>query len=396
MATSIASLKRLSRLWLPGISVLLRGNHGIGKSAVVYQIAEDLGLPVMERRLSQMSEGDMIGLPWQETLGEAVTDTALDDKMITTLAGIVGVPRTRVTDSFKVTSFAPPDWLAKCAEAPHIIFLDELNRATPEVMQAAFQLVLDRRVGSLKVHPDCRIYAAINTAASYQVNEMDPALLDRFAVVDLEPTVEDWLDWGRGSRGINFMLLDFISQHQGHLEIGIKDKVTPGSITPSRRSWDRLDACLTKAELYTEEGINSPDFFALSASMVGTTTASAFQHFCKSNNFITAEDVLDRWKKTAPRVKKLTQDNRTPELTGLLDRLGAKISVTELTADQMNNYADFTMSLPNELAVKAWCSVAQSKSSEIGLANARKIPQKLSTYFVEIIQKARTAGNVKS
>ena len=43
--------------------VLIRGRHGIGKSTVVYQIAKDLGLPIVERRASQMTEGDLLGLP---------------------------------------------------------------------------------------------------------------------------------------------------------------------------------------------------------------------------------------------------------------------------------------------------------------------------------------------
>ena len=59
--------------------VLLRGRHGIGKSSVIYQYAESLGLPIVERRASQMTEGDLLGLP---TIDEGVT------------------------------SFCPPDWLA--------------------------------------------------------------------------------------------------------------------------------------------------------------------------------------------------------------------------------------------------------------------------------------------
>ena len=43
--------------------VLMRGRHGIGKSQVVYQLAKSLNLPVVERRASQMTEGDLIGLP---------------------------------------------------------------------------------------------------------------------------------------------------------------------------------------------------------------------------------------------------------------------------------------------------------------------------------------------
>ena len=43
--------------------VLLRGRHGIGKSTVVYQYAKNAGLPIVERRASQMTEGDLLGLP---------------------------------------------------------------------------------------------------------------------------------------------------------------------------------------------------------------------------------------------------------------------------------------------------------------------------------------------
>ena len=43
--------------------VLIRGRHGIGKSQVVYQTAKRMGLPVVERRASQMTEGDLMGLP---------------------------------------------------------------------------------------------------------------------------------------------------------------------------------------------------------------------------------------------------------------------------------------------------------------------------------------------
>ena len=45
------------------LPVLLRGRHGVGKSEVVYQIAAARDLPVVERRASQMTEGDLLGLP---------------------------------------------------------------------------------------------------------------------------------------------------------------------------------------------------------------------------------------------------------------------------------------------------------------------------------------------
>ena len=69
--------------------VLLRGRHGIGKSQVVYQIAGSLGLPVIERRASQMTEGDLVGLP--------------------------------STDG-NTTTFNPPDWFKECCNEPRILF----------------------------------------------------------------------------------------------------------------------------------------------------------------------------------------------------------------------------------------------------------------------------------
>ena len=116
------------------ISICIRGPHGIGKSQAVYQLAseENFNLPIIERRLSQMSEGDMIGLP-------------------------------ELSDG--TTRFCPPDWYKECCVKPVVLFLDELNRSTPEIMQAAFQIVLDRELNGWKLHPETRIFTAINISA---------------------------------------------------------------------------------------------------------------------------------------------------------------------------------------------------------------------------------------
>ena len=87
--------------------VLLRGRHGIGKSTVVYQFADKIGRPVVERRASQMTEGDLVGLPIVE--GNS-------------------------------TRFNPPDWFKTACDEPVILFLDEVDRATPEVRQGLFEL----------------------------------------------------------------------------------------------------------------------------------------------------------------------------------------------------------------------------------------------------------------
>ena len=87
--------------------ILIRGRHGIGKSTIVYQIAEQRGLPVVERRASQMTEGDLLGLPKVEG---------------------------------GVTQWLAPEWLHTACNEPVVLFLDEVDRATMEVRQGIFEL----------------------------------------------------------------------------------------------------------------------------------------------------------------------------------------------------------------------------------------------------------------
>lgn len=64
-----------------------------------------------------------------------------------------------------------------------ILFLDEINRANPLVLQALFQLVLDRRIDEFVLLPGWGIVSACNFGDEYSVSEMDPALLDRFTII---------------------------------------------------------------------------------------------------------------------------------------------------------------------------------------------------------------------
>jgi MoxR-like ATPase len=196
-------------------AVLLRGPHGIGKSAVPAGVSKTSGKRLLDVRLSLFTEGDLVGVPDHERI-----------------------------KSTGVTSFAPPDWLHAACNEPVVLFLDEINRATPGVQNSAFQLVLDREVKGWRLHPETLVFAAINDSPEYNVNEMDPALLDRFVTYDLVPTHKDWLVWAV-EEGLDELLVDFIRQHPEHLRP--TKAVEPGSITPTQRSWARLAKTLSDA-----------------------------------------------------------------------------------------------------------------------------------------------------
>ena len=315
------------------LPVMIRGRHGVGKSEVVYQTARILGLPVVERRASQMTEGDLIGLP--KTDGD-------------------------------VTSFCPPDWFQEACDKPVVLFFDEVDRAVNEVRQGLFELTDSRKLFGKAIHPDTVIIAAVNGGehgSQYQVGEMDPAELDRWTVFDVEPTVEDWLDWGKDN--VDGLIWDFVNQNRSHLDHG--EDFEPNKVYPSRRSWKRLNDCLVNAGLLTPESKGDANVYHLSAAFVGMEAAVAFNDFAQNyERQVTIEMILDDGQ-----VAK-TSDFGINEHCALIEKMEASDTFKEeVDENQIQNLADYFVTLPSEAAMKLWTVLGKGDNANvIGLHKA--------------------------
>ncbi|MCP2288876.1 AAA family ATPase [Nocardia amikacinitolerans] len=135
------------------LPVLLWGEPGIGKTAALMQLAETLELPLTTVIASVHEPSDFSGLP-------IVGDDPAEH----------GVP------------MAPPDWAVRLVKAGRgLLFLDELSTAPPAVQAALLRLVLERRIGALKLPPGVRIVAAANPRSSAADGwELSPPLANRF------------------------------------------------------------------------------------------------------------------------------------------------------------------------------------------------------------------------
>ncbi|MFE9816032.1 MoxR family ATPase [Streptomyces sp. NBC_00236] len=135
------------------LPVLLWGEPGIGKSAALTQLAESLDLPLTTVIASVHEPSDFSGLP-------IVGDDPAEQ----------GVP------------MAPPDWAVRLVRAGRgLLFLDELSTAPPAVQAALLRLVLERRIGALRLPPGVRIVAAANPRSSAADGwELSPPLANRF------------------------------------------------------------------------------------------------------------------------------------------------------------------------------------------------------------------------
>lgn len=327
----------------PDIAVLAKGPTGIGKSHIVHQVGKRLNMEVVDRRLSYMTEGDLIGLP-------------------------------ELVDG--VTRFAPVDWFIRACNEPVILFFDELNRATIEVQQCAFQIVLDRELNGHKLHPKTRVYAAINEGSDYQVTEMDPALLRRFWSISLEPTTQDWLEWAKSTGKIDQLIVSFIEKYPARLRhIG---DMEPGTVYPNPASWARLNDALNYANLKpTKKCGNDYDdlMFSMSLGFIGEPTSIAFNEFVKNYEFrFNPEDVLDNYGDLSDKIDALTNDRKND----LLSMITAHMANNDITVTQSNNVTDFVKKCSDEIIVNFMNMVLETKH----LSNIKKIHKNLGTNIV--------------
>jgi MoxR-like ATPase len=185
--------------------VMLWGPPGVGKSQMVAQTAAKHSVPIIDIRLSQMEPSDLRGIPF----------------------------RTNGHVEWAVPALLPD--LQR--HGPRgILFLDEINSAPPAVSAAAYQLILDRRLGEYEVPEGWAIFAAGNRQGDRGVTYSMPApLANRFSHFDVETNLDDWVSWAYRS-GIDERIIGFL-RFRPELLFDFDPAHNPVAF-PSPRSWE--------------------------------------------------------------------------------------------------------------------------------------------------------------
>ena len=149
--------------------IFIWGPPGIGKSDIVHQIGETINAYVIDVRLSLWEPTDIKGIPYY---------AANDNAMV--WAAPAELPNEEFAKKHKYI----------------ILFLDEMNSAAPAVQAAAYQLILNRRVGQYKLPDNVLIVAAGNREADKGVTYRMPApLANRFVHLEMAVSFDDWFQW---------------------------------------------------------------------------------------------------------------------------------------------------------------------------------------------------------
>lgn len=231
--------------------VMLWGPPGAGKSDVVRQIATDMKFELRDVRLSLLDPIDLKGFP-------------------------------TIDAAKKQMKWLPADFLP--TKGKGILFLDEINAAPQAVQAAAYQLILNRKIGEYELPAGWSVLAAGNRAGDRSVvHAMPAALANRFVHLDFDVSVDDWNHWAMDNE-IHLDVRAFIRFRPSLLHRF--DATTNPRAFPTPRSWAFVN------DVY-KQNLSADDEFELIKGTVGEGAAAEFSGFVRQiKDLPTVDQVL--------------------------------------------------------------------------------------------------------
>ncbi len=307
------------------VPICLVGDAGIGKSEIVNQAAKESGMKCIDLRLSQMEPGDLIGIP-------------------------------RPDNDTKKTVWLKPDWFPN-EDEQCVIFLDELNRAQVEARQCIFQLLTDWKLHTHTLNKkNMVLVAAINQSdkTQYQVDELDPAMVNRMCFIKVEAHIDDWLTWAKMNK-VNDVIIKFLAVNHSLLS-----QPSEQGPFPSGRSWVRLSSIMSIIE---------PEmYYPVAVGLVGESSALAFKKFLDKEYVkpVGGKEILDDYDGVKGKLKNQSNDAMYATITDL--------------AATLSSIVETTGSLSNSM-IKNLEKITGDIGPEYIVALVKKLPQKAVTIF---------------
>ncbi len=196
--------------------VMLWGPPGVGKSDLINQVGTRHDVHVIDIRLSQMEPSDLRGIPFRDAENGHKVEWAIPSML--------------------------PN--AETHGPKGILFLDEITSAVPSVSAAAYQLILDRRLGDYRVPDGWAIFAAGNRQGDRGVTYTMPSpLANRFSHYDVDVNLDDWVSWAYNN-DISEKIIAFL-RFRPDLLFDFDPAHNPVAF-PSPRSWQFAHQALIK------------------------------------------------------------------------------------------------------------------------------------------------------
>ena len=227
--------------------LMIHSSPGIGKSSICEQVATELGIEFKNLKLAEIESVDLKGLP-------------------------------SVNNDTHEMTWNTPDFWPKDPNSKGIILLDELNSCDNSTQVAAYEIILERRLGdSYKLPNGWYVCAAGNLTTDRAVaRTMSSALSNRFLHVELQADAEAWCKWAQVNN-INPSIIGFIRWRPEMLFRMEGENLERG--WPSPRSWARVSRMI---DIYGsgDESLLRKIIFGL----IGNRAGIEFMEFYKINS----------------------------------------------------------------------------------------------------------------
>ena len=316
--------------------VCIWGPHGIGKTALVRELARARSWGFVEISPAQIEElGDLHGLP---TRLDGGTGDAKDGR----------------------TGFLPPSWVPK-SKGPGILLLDDLNRADERVLRALMQLLQTHRLFSWALPEGWQIVCTANPdSGSYSVTPMDDAMVTRMVHFTMTFDAKVWAAWARDA-GIDKRCIEFVTTYP---EAVLGRRTTPRTFAQLARLLAPIPDFTAARELVSR----------LAHATLDVGTAASFVSFVcvEQRQLANAKDILDA--ATPADARKLIINAATDHTQGgrlRIDRVGLVIARLEEVIEA-DDYTPGPRHSANLTAVLASSEVPRDMAMRVHRALARR------------------------
>lgn len=292
------------------ITPLVSGKHGIGKSAMIKSIAEDINGVCITIEGGTLKEGEITGLPYQykdengaykfRFLPYYAVDRIMSEekRLFEELGGETSSENALSGDENKysrnnISREEKLELLKSGKVKPVIIFIDEINRTENSVYKELMNILLTRSVNGYEFPWWVLFVGAMNPStqnSAYATNEMDPAQLDRFLKIKVEDSPKEWLNYA-SKTGVEKSIIEFISTNEKCLSQNDDFLIDDEKPTPTPRGWDMIDTLIKSEPLLRDffDGVENErtvvenDLKLLISSKIGETVAKMYFASVKSS-----------------------------------------------------------------------------------------------------------------
>ncbi|MDP4090175.1 MAG: hypothetical protein Q8930_13010 [Bacillota bacterium] len=312
----------------------LVSERGVGKTSAYQQVARELGIDYMGLYAAALEGPDFMGLPDKD--------------------------REKGLTRYLAPQFLPTVEAVREGIFKHkgLLVLEEINRVPSDTISVLYPLLLENRINGHKLAEGWKIGVTMNPdTMNYAVNSLDDAMLDRFVTIEVNPNIDDYIEYSLDN-GPNDLVLNYLSAIPDML-LAVKGRAdsTAGNKAPTPRGWTRVQELLNNCRLENRLMLE------LVSGIIGPEAAASFFGYMRNQDIAipSADKILNDYPSVRADIEGILEKGRIDILNVIIRRI---VKVIALDKVHLANADAFVKSLPDELKILFFKTLIVKRSED--------------------------------